>query len=131
MEIDDRRKFKRVPAAAVLEVRALSEADLKSEPTSQPDAETLDLSGGGLLLTTDSELRPGSLVSVRLDLDSIYDLNVAWTRGDHRERGKSVGAVGRVVRIKGAQEIGFEIAIEFVEIAWDDAEVLRGFIGNE
>ncbi len=125
---DEKRAFKRVPAAAVMEIRPLESAELILEQDALAPAETLNLSSGGLLFSTDQELEVGSLISIKLRLDSIYDLNVEWQRDGEDQGEQSLMAIGKVIRVKGAPEIGYEVGIRFEGISEKDAAALRVFL---
>ena len=116
---EDKRKYRRFPAAAIVEIRLEGDPNDVAAP-----AESLNVSSGGLLLSANEKLPIGGLVRLRLDLDSAYELNEGIERNGSPGGGRIIEATARVVRTKGAPEIGYEIAIAFEQIDPRDAEAL-------
>jgi len=124
MKKEEKRRYVRVPAAALIEIETAGGPDAPREP-----AETLNMSIGGILFAADSELPVGRLIRFRLDLDSIFALNTGIERGEIIRTGYTIEAAGRVVRVKGAPEIGYEIAVSIENIKPEDAEALGRLLG--
>ena len=116
---EEKREYRRFPAAAVVEIRLEGQSGDAAEP-----AESLNVSSGGLLLSANEKLPIGDRVALRLDLDSAGELVKGSEPHGLPAGGRIIEASGRVVRVKGAPEIGFEIAIAFENINPGDAEAL-------
>ncbi len=128
-EAGERRKFTRVAASAVLEIMQIDRADPELASDRYTPAESLNLSVGGLLLTTDLELDIGALVKMKLRLSEISAFKPAKER-DRSGEAPDLVAVGEVVRVRGAREIGFEVAVRFVAIHDGDVAALRRLVGE-
>ncbi len=124
----EKRVFRRIPAAAVLEVFLIEDASGIMANAPRRKAESLNISAGGVLLSTDIRLPVGTRVGLKLDLDSIYSMNADWQPGEGHEPAQAIEAVGKVVRVKGADEIGYEIALAFDELTGKNAKVLRDLL---
>jgi c-di-GMP-binding flagellar brake protein YcgR len=121
----EKRLFRRIPAAAVLEVFLIEKTngDMRSAPKRK--AESLNISAGGILLSTDIALPVGMQVGLVLDVESVYRMNPDRRIEDSRGQPPVIEAVCRVVRVKGAEEIGYEIALAFESVKDGDAEALQ------
>jgi hypothetical protein len=124
-EWKEKRRFRRTPAAAAIEVFPVGPSVSEEPPILE--AESLNLSPGGVLLSVDDEIPVGARVGLRLDIDSVYTLNVDWEAVDVDITGKrhKLGLVGKVVRTKGAPELGWEVAISFEDVEKNDLNSLQ------
>ena len=121
----EKRVFRRIPASAVLELFLIEEANGTLAKAPRRQAESLNISAGGILLNADIRLPIGMRVGLKLDLESIYSMNADWEPDKDHETAQSIEAIGKVVRVKGAEEIGYEIALAFDDMSGKDAKVLR------
>jgi c-di-GMP-binding flagellar brake protein YcgR len=124
----EKRIFHRIPAAAVLEIFLIEKSNGDRSSAQKRRAESLNISAGGILLSTDIALPVGMQVGLLLDLESIHRMNVGWRAEEGHEPAPAIEAIGRVVRVKGAEEIGYEIALAFDEMNGKDAQVLKQFL---
>lgn len=115
----ERRRHKRVPAVASLELV------LPGRPEDRIYAESIDISPGGILLSTDACMEVGSRVRIKLDLESLPPLNVGINQGPAPGNEKELVLSCRVVHVKGAEEIGFEIGLSFERILKGRVETLE------
>lgn len=121
----DRREFKRIAATALVEIHPLDE-DI---PVESIYAETLNMSVSGIMFATDREFEVGTLWKLKFLLkDSAY-FNADWSRRSGVKE-QAVPAIARVVWIKGAKEIGFDVAMKLIHIQERHEAALDSFLTN-
>ena len=97
----ERRQFKRLPAEAEVQIQTV---DAKEQE--QEQAMSSDLSGGGILLTTQQAYAPGSLLDLQVRSAIHQNFSHAF---------KPLHARVRVLRCDG-DEPPYQIAAEFIEV---------------
>ena len=124
-ETEERREFARIPAAAIVEIAPVDETD------DRLSVETLDISAGGILFSSDRPFETGSRWDLTLRLDESIKLNPNWNaEAEHRVRFRNIHTLCEIVRVKGSEEIGFDVAARFVHIADDDTEAVKNFLAE-
>ena len=111
-EWTEKRRFKRFPAEGILEIVVLDKESAKK--AIRRPAKSLNMSVGGVLLTTEQEIPVDTAVLLKLDF--------AMVTGSPNKR--IIEAVGRVAR-GGKTDKGYEIGVCFEGVSEDDAEALR------
>ncbi len=109
-----RRSFLRVPAALPVTFSILEDIEQLPAPEVH-QGETVDISGGGVLLRSPVPLREGDYLELEVTVP---------------KRG-TLGVVGRVVRVqekKGAKGPEFYAGVDFVVIAEADRDKIVGFV---
>ena len=122
-ETQERREFARIPAAAIVEIAPADETE------KGVSVETLDMSAGGILFSSDRAFETGSRWKLILRLDESIKLNPNWN-AEHRARFRNIHTLCEIVRAKGSDEIGFDVAARFVQIDENDAEAVKSFLAE-
>lgn len=104
----ERRQFNRMPLSAYFELEPLEE---KAAPA---PARSVNISGGGILLTTGSRMETGWRVGIKLDIDSVLSLRPGLRRTAGEIGNFALFATGRIVRIDGTRKTGYEVAVKFI-----------------
>lgn len=119
----ERRHYQRIPMGATVafqEITFTKEAD-------PAQGDYLDVSGGGLLLSSPREVSLGTLLKLELEVPG-------W--GRHQNRFGPVQdldmrplvAVGQVVRVEALENSQFELGIKFLNVYPDDLAALLKYI---
>jgi hypothetical protein len=107
---NNRREHERVAAAVKLIVKSLDDdSHLVTSET-----ESLDISESGILLNSDTDLPNNLPVKMELHLSDSIRMNPDWPKIDEFFS-EDIVMPARVVRSKGAREIGYQIAFSFEE----------------
>lgn len=122
----ERRMFKRVPSTAIAQIVAAGE----NLPDEHMTIETLDMSKGGILFCCDKKLGIGSRWALKILLEKSKTLNANWEIRNFEINSPVIEAVCKVVRIHGATEIGWEIAVQFESFSADLEEEMEGFLNE-
>ena len=102
----DRREFPRLREACNIRVRPIAGANLPAEPL---EAMTVNISGGGLCFSSETEMNAGDFVAVELTLP---------------EFPSPVVALARTVFCRPDQAM-FEVGLEFWWVGWGDDTAQR------
>jgi len=97
----ERREFKRLPAETEVQIRTVPDDQEKAHRGNGKN-----ISGGGILLSSDSRFEPGTLLDIQV---------VTTTHRSFTHAFRPLQARVRVVRIEGDAP-PYDIAAEFVEV---------------
>ena len=107
--IFERRKFVRIDKTYIISYRDASAKELKSDVT-----QTKNISAGGLLLTTDKQISPETVLIVKLRLPGASDyIDIKVKVVDSKER---------------ANTVFYETRVRFVGIREEDRDAIRKII---
>ena len=124
-ETDERRKFARIPAAAIVEIAQADEQDKRVL------VETLDISAGGILFSSNRFYEAGSRWNLTLRLDESIKLNPDWNAEAEKSGDfQIVNTLCEIVRVKGSEEIGYDVAAQFVHIDENETEAVKKFLAE-
>lgn len=119
----DRRQFKRIPLGA-----SVSFQELTFEREAPPaQCRYLDVSGGGLLLSSPTQIPLGTLLKLEIRVPG-------WGRHQNRfafsenPDQRPLVAIGQVVRVEALEEGDYELGIKFLNVYPDDQAALLKFI---
>lgn len=119
----ERRQYRRIPVGASVSFQELTfERDV--EPA---QSRYLDVSGGGLLLSSPRELALGTLLKLEVRVPG-------WGRHQNRFNfdqnpdQRPLVAVGQVVRVEAMEDGAFELGIKFINVYPDDQAALLKFV---
>lgn len=111
---DQKRDWVRVAVNLNLSY-ALVKTGLPDEKYEYRGAQSNDLSGGGLSLTTNQEIKNGDMLKIKLELDPGKELNIT-------------GRVARVVKDPSAEVQRWTAGVEFMGLASRDTEYIVQWI---
>lgn len=119
MSVENRRKYKRLGQAVEVTIRAIS---FPLESAAPLRVEMVDVSEGGIGVSSPSEFKEGSSVEVSMKMPGWFrhTANVDRYRGENRLL-TAVGTVKRCAVSDGA----FELGIEFTDIWADHWSAMR------
>ena len=107
--IFERRKFVRIDKTYIVSYRDLSAKELKSDVT-----QTKNISVGGLLLTTDKQLSPETVLIVKLRLPGASDyINIKVKVVESKQR---------------ANTVFYETRVKFIGIREEDRDAIRKIV---
>ena len=122
----ERRMFKRVPSTAIAQI-VPADDDI---PSRHMTVETLDMSKGGILFCCNEKLEVGTRYALKILLEKSKTLNADWEIKNFEINSPVIEAVCKVVRIHGATEIGWEIAVQFESFSADLEDEMENFLNE-
>lgn len=122
------RQFKRIPSAAIFEIVAVDDSNSSQKSGEKTDAESLNMSAGGVMFSSDIKFEKGAVLKIKIKLAESHEMNPGWDKKELESEVPVLDVVGTVVRVVGAEEIGYDIAVEFTTINPKQQEALRRFL---
>lgn len=122
----ERRMFRRVPSTAIAQILPAGD----EYPPEHMTVETLDMSKGGILFCCDKKLDVGTRWALKILLEKSKTLNANWEIKNFEINSPVIEAVCKVVRIHGATEIGWEIAVQFESFSADLEDEIESFLNE-
>ncbi len=119
----ERRKFKRLPKSASLQVQVLA----YKEQTTQDVTLYKDLGGGGMLFESEVPYQKGTLLKIQAMVPGWGGYIRNFKRTEDNEKHALV-TVAEVVRVESMEEKGFEVGVHFVNIYENDHRALIEYI---
>ena len=119
----ERRKFKRLSKSASLKVQILA----YEEKPIQNVTSYKDLGGGGMLFESKVPYEKGTLLKIQAMVPGWGGYIRNFKRTEDNEKHALV-TVAEVVRVEAAENEGFEIAIQFVNIYENDHRALIEYV---
>jgi c-di-GMP-binding flagellar brake protein YcgR len=120
---DDRRQYQRIPVGATVTFQELT----FSRDTESSESVYRDVSGGGLLLSSQREQPLGTLLKMEIHVPG-------WGKHQnhfgpvHELDQRPLVAIGQVVRVEAMDDGSYELGIKFLNVYPDDQTALLKFI---
>jgi len=122
----EQRSFRRMPMEAEVAFRELSfEKDAEAIQTKYKN-----VSGGGLLVSSKTELQLGTLIKLEVRVPGFINYAVRATSPTQPFEQKALVAVGQVVRVEALDDGEFELGIKFLNVYPDDLNALLALINS-
>ena len=123
-QLEERRQYKRIASTALVELKPVD----KTTDHDRVSVETLEISTGGILFSSDRSFEIGSRWRLRILIGQSTTYNPDWELKHFDIDEPVLSAVCKIVRQKGAREIGYDIAAVFESIENGHAEELQKFL---
>lgn len=124
---DERRQHIRLDTCVPITLQALA-----FPPHAQPKLEldSMDVSGGGLRVSTDQVLSLGQKLSVTVHMDCLSQFHSGVYKMFESDKGQSFTAIAEVIRLDIGQDDTMSAGIQFLDVDEDDRAALEKLIAD-
>lgn len=124
----EKRKFVRLSRKYVIQY---GEFSFSTQKISRYQGMTENISAGGILIETEEEYSPGTLLKLKIRVPNWEKCKSEFLKFNQTSLSEPFVALGKVVRVKKILPQGYEIGIYFVSVDADHQDALKRYIDGQ